>query len=715
MPIKGDDFGHISATFSNHVPDSDLAPRGGDLMIAYPKQDGTFDIRNLTREAGFGMKDPNTPETASCAKNMVAVREPSVSWDASKALVSMVVGCGNDAHWQIYEVEGLQQGQAVKFTHLVQPEFNNLSPIYSPEGDGTEQIIYSSDMSWHGPTALHLKCIDEYEEHQGTCGLFKLDRVGNVTNLDPSPSGSFTPTIDSFGRVIFTRWDHLINDQQEEDSKHRLELFNWLSEDMNAPTERVANATTVVHSVFPERKFAAEEGFAPHDQNVFLAWQLNVDGTAGETLNHFGRQELIFIPPARSGETAQKLGLQENLSANTLEIFRFLREDPTTPGRYFALVSPEFGTCGGGAVVTIDSAPDVLPNDVKISYVTDPDTANAGTQPLFRTPLPAANGELWASVSVSHKIVSSKAQGCDYRLARMVEQGDHFVAANHVTPGAGLQRILDGELRTLWEWEAVEVRARTKPAPAVESPLEAGEMQAFEAVFGAGNGQQGLNAFRTFLKQNKLALAVVRNATWRQRDDLQQPFNLSVLGSEIVTKRTGSKADVLDIDHLQIFTGQQLRGFDKESNEGGLENYRRVLAQPAHEILVEDNFGQPRNVNVPAAMGVPAGATKISTEDGSVAFIVEANRPTAWQTIDSTKPGSPLLRTDGVVRERYWIGFQPGEMRMCPACHGGLDRDQAQNGKTFAELKALGNESGKATQALVELLQYYKENFFNEQ
>src|SRR5262249_16792131 len=155
-----------------------------------------------------------------------------------KALVSMVVGCGNDAHWQIYEVENLEQGgSAAKFTRLVQPDFNNLSPIYSPEGSGTEQIIYSSDMSWHGPTAQHLKCIDEYEEHRSTCGLFKLDRTGNVTNFDASPSGSFTPTIDSFGRVIFTRWDHLVNDQQEEDDKHRHELFNWLSENADAPTE----------------------------------------------------------------------------------------------------------------------------------------------------------------------------------------------------------------------------------------------------------------------------------------------------------------------------------------------------------------------------------------------------------------------------------------------------------------------------------------------
>ena len=119
------------------------------------------------------------------------------------------------------------------------------------------------------------------------------------------------------------------------------------------------------------------------------------------------------------------------------------------------------------------------------------------------------------------------------------------------------------------------------------------------------NAAKGLNAFRAFLKENKLALAVVRNVTWRQRDDLQQPFNLSVLGSTVMTKRTGSDADVLDIDHLQVFTGQQLRGTDGDSEANSAENYRRVLAQPAAEILVEDNTGNPRNVNGAAAAGVP--------------------------------------------------------------------------------------------------------------
>jgi hypothetical protein len=32
------------------------------------------------------------------------------------------------------------------------------------------------------------------------------------------------------------------------------------------------------------------------------------------------------------------------------------------------------------------------------------------------------------------------------------------------------------------------------------------------------------------------------------------------------------------------------------------------------------------------------------------------------------------------VRERYWLTFQPGEVRVCTSCHGLSDKDQAGHG-----------------------------------
>jgi hypothetical protein len=41
----------------------------------------------------------------------------------------------------------------------------------------------------------------------------------------------------------------------------------------------------------------------------------------------------------------------------------------------------------------------------------------------------------------------------------------------------------------------------------------------------------------------------------------------------------------------------------------------------------------------------------------------------SWQLTDAA--GTP------VVRERYWITFQPGEVRVCTSCHGLNEKDQA--------------------------------------
>jgi hypothetical protein len=57
--------------------------------------------------------------------------------------------------------------------------------------------------------------------------------------------------------------------------------------------------------------------------------------------------------------------------------------------------------------------------------------------------------------------------------------------------------------------------------------------------------------------------------------------------------------------------------------------------------------------------------------DGSMAAFIPARRAMSWQLTDDA--GTP------VVRERYWISFQPGEIRLCASCHGINTTDQAGN------------------------------------
>ena len=70
VPTAGDIFAGRLAAFANHMTDMTSVPRGGDLMIRYP--DGS--LRNLTKEAGFGMEGRQ-------GANAIAVREPTVHWD----------------------------------------------------------------------------------------------------------------------------------------------------------------------------------------------------------------------------------------------------------------------------------------------------------------------------------------------------------------------------------------------------------------------------------------------------------------------------------------------------------------------------------------------------------------------------------------------------------------------------------------------------------
>jgi hypothetical protein len=65
--------------------------------------------------------------------------------------------------------------------------------------------------------------------------------------------------------------------------------------------------------------------------------------------------------------------------------------------------------------------------------------------------------------------------------------------------------------------------------------------------------------------------------------------------------------------------------------------------------------------------------------------------PLTWQLTDRSRTA--------VVRQRYWVTFQPGEVRVCAYCHGLNEKDQA--GHTAPT---------NPPQALLQLLQYWKIN-----
>jgi len=586
-----EDFTTIGSTFGNHSGQVDSVPRGGDLWIRYP--DGS--MKNLTRTAGYGMQGLQ-------GANAIAVRDPAVHWSGTKALFSMVIGAPeqyqwNDYYWQIYEITGLGKNETPAIRKIAnQPaDYNNITPIYATD----DRILFTSDRPRNGARHLYPQ-LDEYEEAPTVTGLWSLDEItGELKMLNHSPSGVFSPFVDSFGRVVFTRWDHLQRDQQADEPGNDYGTFDFADESAAAAKldQRV--------EVFPEARIAASgskvEGFTI---NHFFPWEINEDGTSEETLNHVGRHELhsYFNRSFNDDDAIEEfIGDGRNTLLNMFQI----EEDPAHPGRYIGTDAPEFDTHASGRIVRIDSPLGRPADEISVTYLTPED------QDRYRDPLPLANG----SLLVVH----------DMRIKSLDLEA--------LTPGTSVNvtywspDVLVTHNGPLWEMSPVEVRARPRPTSRV-TPLEEPEARVFR--------EEGVNvdAFKADLKKKNLALVVSRDVTRRDAADKQQPYNLRVAG-----KSAPLAGKSYEVAHMQFFEAQQLRGI------GGVASPRegrRVLARAST-------------------------STKIAS-DGSMAALVPATRAMTWQSVDAA--GTP------VVRERYWLTFQPGEVRVCAACHGVNTRDQ---------------------------------------
>ncbi len=646
VPVPGD-FTAVVSTFGNQVPSMEQAPRGGDLWIRYP--DGT--LKNLTRAAGFG-------ETGMQRAKAIAVREPSVHWSGMKALFSMVVGAPaqqyrwEDYYWQIYEITGLGANDTPVIRKIAnQPaSYNNVSPFYGTD----DRILFTSDLPRSGERHLYPQ-LDEYEEAPTVTGLWSLNEAaGELHLLNHTPSGLFSPSIDSFGRVIFTRWDHLQRDQQADSDAmggNTYGTFDYADE--SAGAAKLAQRT----EVFPEPRSSrtdllAGTNLTGNSINHFFPWEINEDGTSEETLNHVGRHELHGY----FDRSMTDAGLVEFIRAgNTVNNLFQMREDPAQPGLYYAVDAPEFETHASGQIVRF-SAPPTLPADqIAITYVT-PRSNDAGH---YREPLPLANGTLLA-------VHTSETRGDANEGTRGAPKSRYafrIKAMNGETLTSGIQGnvsywdpdVLVSWSGEMWELNPVEVRARTRPARRTTA-LEEPELAIFR--------EEGVDpaVFRASLAAKNLAVIVSRNITARDAADRQQPYNLRVAGSS--TQKVKGSAKLFDVAHMQLFQAEQLRGLGgTASPKAG----RRVLAR--------------------------AQQTTQIAADGSVAAMVPARRAMSWQLTDGAGTA--------VVRERYWLTFQPGEVRVCAACHGVNTKDQLGAGAPQNPPEALRAllKAWKATQA----------------
>ncbi|MCB0084734.1 MAG: hypothetical protein KDE47_27525, partial [Caldilineaceae bacterium] len=530
VPVPAD-FTTIGSVFGNHRGALDAVTRGGDLWIRYP--DGS--LKNLTKAANYG-------EEGQQGAKAIAVRDPAVSWDAQKALFSMVIGAPTRQYevatyyWQLYEISGLGKSDTPVITKVPnQPaNYNNVSPIYGTD----DRIIFTSDRPRSGERHLYPQ-LDEYEEAPTVSGLWSLDpATGDLFMLNHAPSGDFTPILDSYGRLIFTQWDHLQRDQQADNDAQGGNTYNTFnySDESEASTPNFNDRS----EVFPEPRASRTDLLAGtnlngHSFNHFIPWQLFEDGTEGEIIDHLGRHELQgYIAAAINDDPniIEYYGQYNRTNPNRIENMLQVKESAATPGRYYGIDAPEFATHAAGQVIFFDAPPTINADQVTVTYVTHRDTANSSDNPttdhsgLYRDPLPLADGTvIVAHTSETRADTNTGSREAprsryDFQLKTLVQGSNgSWIAGPPLTSGISeTVTFWDPDVRVtysglLWEWQPVEVRARPRPTRLVAT-LPGPEANVFAA---AGVEPDTL---RAYLETNNLALIISRNVT--VRDDLDR-------------------------------------------------------------------------------------------------------------------------------------------------------------------------------------------------
>jgi Hydrazine synthase alpha subunit middle domain len=356
------------------------------------------------------------------------------------------------------------------------------------------------------------------------------------------------------------------------------------------------------------------------------------------------------------------------------------------PGTYYGTDVYE-GTHAAGQVISMTAPPGLDADQISLYYVTHRETytvsnsVDANYTGYYRDPLPLSDGQLLAShtwtVGSDANIgtANSPLSRYSFRLTTLAPAGNgYWTAAQTMTLGSSktvsyyITNTPVSYSGLLWEMMPVEVAARARPAR-ITPQLPDIEVQVIS------NAAVNLAQHQAYLVQNNLALAISRYVTTRDDNDQQQPYRLQVgiSGAETIT----GSGKLYNISFMQLFQADQMRGM------GGALNPlpgRRFLAQPLHDRAA-------MAANIPSAAG-PAGSMVLAN-DGSMAAFVPARRALTWQLTDAN--GLP------VVRERMWVSFQPGEIRVCTSCHGLNDKDQAGN-----------TAPTNPPQALDTLMQYWK-------
>lgn len=747
--------------FGNHLGGTAFAGRGGSLWIRFPANAIpalNHQVIDLLAAADWSAIPGGRP-----AANTVAVRNPSVYWDKSKIVFSMVVGApsgpGDNTTflWQLYEMTLPTQAQLNANVQPVltkvanQPAYNNIMPCYTPDG----QFIFSSDRPYDGQP--HLTQREEYLGLPTVSGLWKLNATANTLQiLHHSPSGAFSPTVDSAGRLIFVNWDHLardieaVTDERDSDPAYGEpdpDVFGGWHATGNGSgnfADEGAGAVFTLGSLygqgphldfFPEPRNADKKTLALEwnntingvSTNVFMPWMINLDGTGGEILNHVGRHEVAGSIRRSFTTDSNLVDLNPGVAPgygglgphNFFNNFFWVREDPLNPGVFFGSDSGDLGTHGAGQIVKLTNAgPNVNPDTMQVTYVTASVTGapkpqnipivRVGmyiTQPptpfvpltnpetLYRTPLPLADGALIASTATG-------IDQTDWNRGTAAQPSTPFNFRLKSLRLQGGSYVPDISLTNGFTiTTSYFVPGQVQPVTFTNVP--AWELDPAEVVV-----RTPPTAASSVIDPIEAAVFAANGVDIPTFQSYLIQHNAALSVSRNVTKRDlHDRQQPYDLKILWSNTQTTAPPPNQapiyylgwiQFLQGDLRRgYLLGGATPApgrRVVATPLHDTMPENIITP---GAPAGSVRLG-DDGSFAAILPAGKAMTWHLLDNDGPKTSQ------IKERFWLTFRKGEIRSCANCHGINTSDQTGT---------IGNPVPRPTnppQALATLLQSWK-------
>ena len=722
--------------FGSHLGGTAFAGRGGSLWIRFPANPNpalNHQVVDLLATGNWSAIPGGKP-----AANTIAVRNPCVYWDKSKAVFSMVIGAPSGPNdntnfvWQLYEITLPSQAQLNASVQPVltrvanQPAYNNVMPCYTPGG----QFIFASDRPFDGQA--HLTQREEYLGLPTVSGLWKLDPATNSLQLiHHSPSGSFSPTIDSAGRVIFVNWDHLsrdieaVTDERDSDPNYGEpdpNTFGGWSATGNGSgnfgDESAGAAFTLGFpygqgphlDFFPEPRNSDKKSLTLEwnnsingaTTNIFLPWMINADGSGGEILNHVGRHEVAGAFKRNFTTDNNLVDLNPSVAPgyggltvhNFFNSFMWVHEDPLHAGTFFGTDSVDLGTHGAGQIIKlINAGPNANPDTMLVNYITNSVTGAAKpqnipivragmniTQPpspftplttpetLYRTPVPLADGAL----------IASTATGIDQTDWNRGTVSQPSTPWNFRIKSLKLQSGTYVPDITLTNGLTIST---TYFVPGVAQPVTFTNVTAWEL-------DPAEIAARTVPVLATSAVDPIEAAVFAsngvdiptfQNYLVQQNAALSI--SRNVTKRDlhdRQQPYNLKISWSNTQTTAPSPNNAPIYNVGWIQFLQADLrrgyllggANPAPgRRVVATPLHDTIGENV-VAPGAPPGSVRLG-DDGSFAAVLPAGKAMTWHLLDND------VAKTSQVKERFWVTFTKGEIRTCANCHGINTSDQS--------------------------------------